>query len=143
MLSLIRMLLIGAVLYLAGHLAMPGPAEAAPDLASTWVGETGAEPASAIVGDPWGSTPLEAAPIGNDTSTAPDVALCAEFFPSRPPSMSAGIVPAPPPPTQLPAAPKVAAVSLSAPTQPAFRPQHNHHLPRLLEQYPTASPPHG
>ena len=101
MLSLIRMLLIGAVLYLAGHLAMPGPAEAEPDLASTWVGETGAEPASAIVGDPWGSTPLEAAPIGNDTSTAPDVDLWAEFFTSRPPSMSAGIVPAPPPPTRV------------------------------------------
>src|SRR4026209_2267805 len=135
MLSLIRMLLIGAVLYLAGHLAMPGPAEAEPDIASTWVGETGAEPASAIVGDPWGSTPLEAAPIGNDTSTAPDVDLWAEFFTSRPPSPSAGLVPASPPPPQLPAAPKVAAVSLSAPTQPAFRIQQNDHVQRFLEQY--------
>ncbi len=137
MLPLIRILLIGAVLYLAGHLAMPGPAEAEPDLASTWVGETGAEPASAIAGDPWGSTPLEAAPIGNDTSAAPDVDLWAEFFTSRPPSMSAGIVPAPPPATQPPAAPKVAAVSLSAPTQPTFRIQQNDHVQRFLEQYQT------
>ena len=131
--SSIRMLLIGAVLYLAGHLAMPGLVEAEPDLASTWVGETGAEPAPAILGDQWGSTPLEAAPIGNDTPAEPDVDLWAEFFTTPPPSMAVRSVPAPLPPAE----PKVAVAAPAAPTQPTFRIQQNDHVQHFLEQFQT------
>src|SRR5262245_35923366 len=132
--SSIRMLLIGAVLYLAGPLAMPGPVEAEPDLALTWVGETGAEPASAILRDQSGSTPIEAASTGTDTPAAPDVDLWAEFFASPPPSMSARNVPASPPPVAQPAGPKVASAT---PAQPTFRIQQNDHVQHFLTQYQT------
>src|SRR4030095_2823320 len=108
MLSSIRMLLIGAVLYLAGALAWPGPVEAEPDLASTWVGETGAETAAAILVDQRSSTPLELALTGNDAAAVPDADLWAEFFTSPPSSMSARNVPASQPPVAPPPAARAA-----------------------------------
>jgi membrane-bound lytic murein transglycosylase D len=131
------MLLLGAALYLAGHLAMPGPVEAEPDLVSPWAGETGAEPADAILGTQWGSTVFELAPAVNDTAAVPDVDLWAEFFTSPVPSMSAQGAPEPAP--APPAAPKVmAAVAAPAgPVKPAYRIQQNDHVQHFLEQYQT------
>jgi membrane-bound lytic murein transglycosylase D len=137
--SSIRMLLIGAVLYLAGPLALPGSVDAEPDVASTWVGETGAEPAAAIFGDPAGRALPDSASIGNDAPAGPDIDLWAEFFASPPPTMSASSAPAPqtpaaPPP---PTAPKMAAVPSVGLAQPTFRIQQNDHVQRFLEQFQT------
>jgi membrane-bound lytic murein transglycosylase D len=120
---------------MAGHLALPGPVDAEPDLAPSWAGETGAEPAAAILGSQWGSTPLELTPA-SDISVAPDaspdVDLWAEFFTSPAPSMSAQSAPAPPP-----AAPKVVAVAPATPSRPTFRIQQNDHVQHFLEQFQT------
>src|SRR4029450_381446 len=129
------MLLIGAVLYLAGALAWPGPVEAEPDLASTWVGETGAEPAAAILGDQRSSTPLELALTGNDAAAVPDADLWAEFFTSPPSSMSARNVPASQPPVGPRPASRRGAAATSAP--PTFRIQQNDHVQHFLTQYQT------
>ena len=135
--SLIRMLLIGAVLHLGGHLATPGPAGAEPDLASTWVGETGAEPAASIVGDQWSRGPVEV-PAGSVSPVDPDVDLWAEFFTSPPPSMSAQSAPSSQPGAAQPQTPlKVAAAVPTTSAQPTFRIQQNDHVQYFLEQYQT------
>jgi membrane-bound lytic murein transglycosylase D len=128
------MLLIGAALYLAGHLALPGPVDAEPDLAPR-AGETGAEPAAAIVDTQWSSTPLEPGIAASDVSAPLDVDLWAEFFTSPAPSMTAQSAPAASEPAA--AAPKVAAATPAAPAKPTFRIQQNDHVQHFLEQFQT------
>src|SRR5262245_13243848 len=136
--SSIRMLLIGAVLFLTGHLAMPGPVEAEPDLAPAWTGEPGAEPDNVAPGDQWGRTPLEPVHLGNDTPAVaePEVDLWAEFFTAPAPSMSAQTVPGAQSPA-APAAAKVAAVAPTAPVRPTYRIEQNDHVQHFLEQFQT------
>ena len=132
------MLLIGAVLYLAGPLAMPATADAEPDLVSTWGGETGAEPAAAILGEEWsGSTPVQGAAsrlpvattqVESNPPVALDVDLWTEFFTSPPPTISV---------RSAPAAPTMVAAVATAPMRPTYRIQQNDHVQHFLEQFQT------
>jgi membrane-bound lytic murein transglycosylase D len=121
---------------------MPAAVDAEPDVVSTWGGQTGAEPATSILGDQWGSAPVETAAtsppvpptlVGSNAPVALDVDLWTEFFTSPPPTLSVRSAPAPPPP----AAPTVVAAVATAPPKPTYRIQQNDHVQHFLEQFQT------
>ena len=131
--SSIRVLLIGAVLLSASHLASPGAADAEPDPAPAWTGEPSAEPSAVMVRDESGSASLAQEPIAGDGSVAPDVDLWVEFFTSPIPAVAVRAEPAPQPPAE----PRVVASAPAAPAKPTYQIQQNDHVQRFLEQFQT------
>ncbi len=129
--SPLRIVLIGAVLFSAGHLALPGAARAEPETQPVWTGEPAAEPAAALPVDE-AAVPSFGQPAVSSDGSAPDVDLWAEFF-TRP---AVAAEPATPP-----SAPRTASTATPRPTasEPAsaYQIQQNDHVQRFLEQFQT------
>ena len=104
----IRVFLIGAVFFSAGHLAAPGTAQAELEPAPAWTGEPSVEPASAVASEGAGSAALMQQPATADL----EVDLWAEFFAATGPGAPGKAVPVAPSLTPLravasgPAAPR-------------------------------------
>src|SRR5713226_5946215 len=124
--SSIRVFLIGAVLFSAGHLAAPGTVQAEPEPVPAWTGEPSAEPASAVPLEVAGSATLTQQPATADV----EVDLWAEFFAATGPGTPGKAVPVAPSPAPLRAA------ALAKPTS-TYQIQQNDHVQRFLEQFQT------
>ena len=131
--SSIRVFLMGAVIFSAGHLAAPGTARAELELAPAWIGEPSVEPASALLPEGAGSALTQQPTIGEDGAD-PEVDLWAESFAATDPgtpgkSVAVGQI-SPPlrPVASGPAAPKATST---------YQIQQNDHVQRFLEQFQT------
>jgi soluble lytic murein transglycosylase-like protein len=125
-----RVFLIGAVLFSAGHLAVPGAARAEPETQPVWTEEPPAEPAAAVPVDETGALSFGQPPVAGDGSAAA-VDLWAEFF-TRP---AVAVEPASPAPPRMAATPSIRSTA----TKPAstYQIQQNDHVQRFLEQFQT------
>jgi membrane-bound lytic murein transglycosylase D len=134
--SSIRVFLIGAVLFSAGHLAAPGTAQAEPEPVSAWTGAPSAEPASAVSPEGAGSISLaQQQPAAGEDGGDVEIDLWAEFFTSAGPLApgKAMLVP------QSPAPLRAVASGPAAPAKPTstYQIQQNDHVQRFLEQFQT------
>lgn len=130
--SSLRVLLIGAALFSAGHLGAPGAVQAEPEPQSAWTGAASAEPASAAPVDEAGAASLEQQPVTRDGSI-PEVDLWAEFFTTPRAPTTAVTEPIPP------ATPRATVSARPASAKPAssYQIQQNDHVQRFLEQFQT------
>ncbi len=133
--SSIRVFLIGAVLFSAGHLAAPGTVQAEPEPVPAWTGEPSAEPASAVPPDGAGPISLAQQPAAGEDGADVEVDLWAEFFAAAGPPRPGKTVPMPQSPTPL----RAVASGPAAPAKPAstYQVQQNDHVQRFLEQFQT------
>jgi len=135
--SSIRVFLIGAVLFSAGHLAAPGTAPAEPEAVPAWTGEPSAEPAAAVSPEGAGSMSLaqEQQPAVGENGGDVEVDLWAEFFLSASPPAPGKTMAAP----QSPAPLRAVASGPAAAAKPVstYQIQQNDHVQRFLEQFQT------
>jgi len=132
MLPSIRLLLIGAAVYSAGHLAMPGTVEAEPDPPPVSADDaTPSRPPTLV--EQWANSTLDDGPAGSDGSAAVEADLWAEFFTTPAPSVGPrpGVAP------RSPAAPRAVASAPAGPAKPAYQIQQNDHVQYFLEQFQT------
>lgn len=123
---LLRLLLLGVVIFSASHLAVPGAVAAELELGDAWTGEPTAEPAAALLADQAGAAAL--------VDESSDVDLWADSFLPSPGSPD----PARTEPVQRPAARSIVSAPAVSPQRvPTYQIQQNDHVLRFLEQFQT------
>lgn len=133
---LLRLLLLGVVLFSASHLAVPGAVGAELELGGAWTGEPTAEPAAALPADQTGAAALGEPSVAGDTVPPRDADLWADAFLPTPGSP----VPAATEPVQqapVPVRSRASAPATSPQRVSTYQIQQNDHVLRFLEQFQT------